>query len=453
MRKIKRRGSGLKAGLLFFLTLGIIVTGAGRAFAEDPDREAKMLLTEWLAKAKEAENALTGKEVSQISDETFICDSDGRARLRLISAAGHITDAASHDVYMVAKNIAPTGTCLKEAYGPGIVYSNEVMETLEIGGILYRVHRFGIQKVYDNNCSHKFEVIADSPPSCIRRGTLRYRCSLCKEEKTVYQAPTGHTDDDHDNICDICLMDAAAPVRDTHWYIGDTVLEMVGGKTYAFRCIDEDYVDFEENHTHAALFLCDTALAAGLSGEYREEDDGTGHWRKVWYPGPIAEFGSTNNYKHSKIKAFLDSSEPKIAEAAEIGVFTSFTGQTEAGKFSQLSGGNLLSCSIGYQRMNAKLFCLSLEEAIRYRQYLWRFGGSSTDNPETVTGGTCTGYWLRTPFGNAAAYEETNASYVVDLVKGNIHPANIHPAGTTGDPFIDTQTTIGIRPAFLIRNN
>ena len=245
----------------------------------------------------------------------------------------------------------------------------------------------------------------------------------------------------------------SAPPKDVHWYIGDTVTEMVGSDPCTFRCVDEDYVDFEQNHTHAALFLCDTVLPADFGGEYREEDDGTGHLRKIWHPGQIAEFGSTNNYKTSKTNTFLDSFEPKIAVVAEIGVSTSFTGQTEAGKFSQLRGESLTSYDIGSQIMQAKLFCLSLEEAVRYRQYLWKVRGSSTDNPETVTGGTCSGYWLRTPFGNASAFDGTEAVYVVDLVRGNIHPENIHPSGSAGDPFIDTQTTIGVRPAFLVPND
>ena len=104
-------------------------------------------------------------------------------------------------------------------------------------------------------------------------------------------------------------------------------------------------------------------------------------------------------------------------------------------------------------KASSKLFCLSVEEAVRYRQYLWKFNGSSTDNPETMRKGTCSGYWLRTPSGNASTYDETDAVYIVDLDRGNIHPAGIHPTGTTGDPYIDTQTTIGVRPVFLVDND
>ena len=37
---------------------------------------------------------------------------------------------------------------------------------------------------------------------------------------------------------------------------------------------------------------------------------------------------------------------------------------------------------IGFQLMNDQLFCLSLEEALAYREYLWRFD-SGDDNPQS----------------------------------------------------------------------
>ena len=42
------------------------------------------------------------------------------------------------------------------------------------------------------------------------------------------------------------------------------------------------------------------------------------------------------------------------------------------------------------------MFCLSLEEAIRYGKYLWKLDGSETDN-FNLAGSHAMGYWLRTP--------------------------------------------------------
>ena len=55
--------------------------------------------------------------------------------------------------------------------------------------------------------------------------------------------------------------------------------------------------------------------------------------------------------------------------------------------------------SIGYQRLTARLFSLSVEEALKYKDYLWKFGDTDADNPEDVTDNFCNGYWLRSPMG------------------------------------------------------
>lgn len=420
---------------------------------EDPDKEAKEILAEWILKAKQAEAEFTGRDISQIPDESVICDTEGKANQKLISAAALINDTASHDIYVIAKNIEPTGIALRTAYGTGIVYSNTVKDAVEIGEASYTVHRFGLQRVFGETCFHQYEVSVQTAANCTTRGKTVYICSLCGDEQIVYAAPLGHTDDNLDGTCDICGQPADAPIRDVRWHLGDIVSETIDGKEYTFRCIDEDYSDGEENHSGTALFLCDTVIPAGYGGEYREEEDALGHRIQVWYPGPIANFGTTNGYKTSKIRAFLDGSASKVATEVTIGISTAYNGATEEGKFSQLRDDGITSYSIGYQQMGAKLFVLSLEEALKYRNYLWKFGGSKTDNPETVTNGTCTMYWLRTPNGTTSDYDESDMCYVVDLSSGNIHPMYIAPKSSTGDPYIDTQTTVGVRPAFLIKNN
>ena len=419
---------------------------------ENPDREAREVLDGWLTKAREAECAFTGKSPSQISDESIICASDGQARLRLITAAGAITGTGNHEVYVIAKNMIPSGVCLKEAFGAAIVYSNRTMETIRIGEDTYTVHRFGIERKYGDICSHRYETVTEAVPTCITRGLTRYRCRDCGDEQTVYYSAAGHTDAGGDGVCDVCGKSTDTPMKDFHWYVGDTLIEKVGDAAYTFRCIDEDYSDYEGNHTGTALFLCDTVISAGLDGAYREEDDGTGHKNYVWRPGPIATFGSTNSYRNSNIRAFLDANEPVNAVSTQLGVSSACTGATEEGKFSRLTDKGLTTTEIGFQYLTGKYFILSVPEAFKYRQYLFRFSGSSTDNPQTVQNGTCSGYWLRTPFGGKNDYDETGQAYMVDLEKGNIHPADVRPRTETGDPYIDSQLTVGIRPAFLITN-
>jgi len=194
-------------------------------------------------------------------------------------------------------------------------------------------------------------------------------------------------------------------------------------------------------------------IPAGYKGEYRYENDGTGHFDYVWYPGPIAYFGESNDYKYSNIRAFLDDeTTEKVFSAADIqiGIESAYTGATADGKFENTTSGTLKAYPIGYQKMNARLFILSIDEALKYTDYLWKFNGSDTDNPETVTDTTCHSYWLRNPNGTSSDYSETQMAYAVDLDTGNIHPVFVKPDGTTGDSYIDTQTNVGVRPVFTL---
>ena len=89
--------------------------------------------------------------------------------------------------------------------------------------------------------------------------------------------------------------------------------------------------------------------------------------------------------------------------------------------------------------MQDSYFCLSLEEALRYRDWLWRFS-SGQENPESQMSAYSQGYYLRTPF-----YEEDEHGrfvygqqiYVVDL-DGSVHPAPV------------SSETYGLRPAFAV---
>lgn len=419
---------------------------------EDPDAEAKEALAEWIQKGKEAESALTGKSAEDIPDNALICAEEGTSRMRLLSAAAYITDGSLHDVYIIAKDCIPTGICLKEAYGISIIYSNDEKEVLEIGGSTYRVTCFKIRKVYDTTCFHRWDTITDLEPTCLSRGVTRLRCSLCGTVSTTCHAALPHVDEGGDGTCDVCGQPTLTPPAAAHWYLGDAITETVGDKSYSFRCIDEDYCDISGNHTGSALFLCDTIIDPTEGGRYVLEPDGTGKQIYVWHPGPIAYFGENNNFKKSKIKAFLDASSVQSAKSSAIGVPTAYAGAAETGKYSAMTDAGLKSYSIGYQQMSCNLFILSVEEALQYKDFLWKFNGSTTDNPDTITGGTLTGYWLRTPNGTNNDYDETDMVYEVDLNRGNIHPTYIKPQSSTGDPFADTQTTVGIRPAFTIPN-
>lgn len=435
---------------LFLLTVRLPITAYGNENFSDNH------LSDWIQLAKEADAEFLGTEVSEITDTPSLCDTEGKADLYLLSRAGAINDTEFHTFYLIAKDIYPTGICLKSWYGNAIYYSNDVMDEITADDRTFRLHRFILKKSYggetDAYCSHEYVVTAERDASCLQRGVTKETCEKCGDTKIIYHAPLGHVDTDGDHICNRCeeeIEDDTA--MHAHWRIGDHVTRSIAGVEYQFTCIDENYSDGYGNHAGSALFLMDDVIPAGYGGEYKEEIDSTGHTRMVWYPGPIADFGDSNDYKYSRIRAFLREETVFSAADVVIGVPTSATGSTEKNRYTQTTDKGLISYTIGYQKMTERLFILSLEEAIKYRDYLWKFD-SDVDNPEAVTNSTCGSYWLRTPGGTNRDFDETGLCYVVDLLSGNIHPESIKPSGGIGDAYIDTQTTVGVRPAFTLPN-
>ena len=96
------------------------------------------------------------------------------------------------------------------------------------------------------------------------------------------------------------------------------------------------------------------------------------------------------------------------------------------------------------------MFSLSVDEALKYKDYLWKFNGSDAENPESQYGSFSKAYWLRNPMGMSSEYNETKQVYVVDLVNGNIHPNVVKPEIDTEDEELKVTSTVGVRPAFVM---
>ena len=113
--------------------------------------------------------------------------------------------------------------------------------------------------------------------------------------------------------------------------------------------------------------------------------------------------------------------------------------------------------------MTDQLFILSVDEAFKYREWLWRFDGAKEENPESQYGPFSKGYWLRSPAGDCGNLD-TGLVYIVDLVNGNIHPAPVVPAKQSTKNIINLSGdrkdaedlevqltgTTGVRPAFVL---
>lgn len=236
-----------------------------------------------------------------------------------------------------------------------------------------------------------------------------------------------------------------------HWELGDLQQAEIDGQNMLFRCIDQNYSDHMENHGQTALFLCETVIPADYGSRYelREQEDGSHEYE--FCPGPLVNFGQSSDYKHSNIQTWLEQAGDKIylAKQVQIGTDMAFTGETPKGEYSSFDAVNLSSHPIGAQSLYGKLFLLSVEEAVKYKEFLWTFEGSQEENPETQLSSFSKGYWLRTPMGIGDG-ADMGYVYGVDLEQGQIRPERIRPTEGTGDAELDATSPFGVRPAFAM---
>lgn len=208
-----------------------------------------------------------------------------------------------------------------------------------------------------------------------------------------------------------------------YWNLGDKIMRDIDGETYDFYCIDETYGNVEDK---TALFLCDSVISA---------DKGD---------GMLSYFGASSDYKYSAIRLWLGGQEDfSDAKQINIGESYAYCGSTEEGRFRELDEENLNPVYIGKQNLMDKLFVLSVDEALQYRDYLWCFEGETEENPETQADVFARGYWLRTQADSGS--DEQAMVYVVDLENGNLRPEPVKGENADG-----TVSVIGVRPAFAL---
>lgn len=326
---------------------------------------------------------------------------------QILSAAGQCLreGKAEGEFYVVGKNYAPEGSILETFYGDKLEYSSTTETVYEQDGDCCQAVRFAV------------------------------KWNLDPEQDNSDLQETVQTEQEK-----------------TYWQLGDTVTRTLGGKSYTFRCIDQNYQGRHNSGETAALFLCDCVIPADTGSGYSYEKQADGSYEYIYHTGPIAEFGDTSAYKYSKIRGWLKSEEEQLADGVwvNIGVNQSCLGQTEKGSCSQFREAAFQSYPMGNQQMTDRWFILSLEEAVEYRQYLWRFGvmpGEKEENPESQIGPFCKGYWLRTPMGDGSD-EDSGCVYIVDLVDGTIRP-QAGKAGVNAE-MNETISSIGVRPAFAL---
>lgn len=380
----------------------------------DPDAEAKEKLNHWLELAKKADRSITGEEPE---DQQLITESQKEVDERLLNLVSMTDGAGRKEVYVIAKGYLPNASVIGQRFPTVKNISELSMERLIIAGDTYTVLRVGFEKTYEEStCSHDYEMIDEVAATCTENGHLTIRCKRCGKEETVIVPAKGHTDADHDGICDVCQEPADELPDAVHYGIGDLQVRTIGNKLYVFRCIDDDYEDAMENSQKLALFLCDSIIRSDINGVSKK-----------------IQFGDSNNYKYSKVREWLlDNANDDFVHETYIGITNSYLGATTIGAYEQFSEGDLVGESSGFQQLQDRVFILSVDEAIKYKDYLWKFHGSEENNPESQISAYSKGYYLRTPQTNGKGI------YAVSLVDGNIRPVEI------------SDTSMGIRPAMAV---
>lgn len=249
-----------------------------------------------------------------------------------------------------------------------------------------------------------------------QRGT-RYYWTRSKRENTTNQAYmvqyNGHIASSRVSLTEAGIRPAfvlAPEAEDVSqgriWYEGDTQERTIHGKTYTFRCIDPNYRDAGKNRA-GALFLCDTILGGNLS-----------------------VFDDTHNgWEGSDLRFWLNKELEDSDGMADTVTTVEFTFAGKSDNY-QLAERNFTKRKQPGPKVQDQMFCLSLEEALRYGNRLWKLDGSAADN-FTQAGSHSMGYWLRTPAAKDGTY-----AYAVT------YDGRVMPEAVQND-------RIGFRPAFV----
>jgi hypothetical protein len=387
----------------------------------DSDADSKVRLNMWLEIAKEADYSITGEYPT---DMQVISGSQSEGNERLFNLVSMIDGTDRKEIYLIARGYYPNAGIISQRFQSVKNISELQMEEVKIAGNTYTILRVGVEKTYlEGLCSHDYKVIDEVVATCMENGHVTTRCNKCGKEESIVTLALGHVDLDHDGICDVCQEPSDKAPEAVHYGIGDVQVRTIGNRTYLFRCIDDDYEDAMGNSQKLALFLCDSVIRSDIGGASKK-----------------LNFGDNNNYKYSKVREWLlENAKADFVHETYIGITNSYMGATTSGAYEQFSESSLLGQSRLFQQLEDRVFILSVDEAIKYKDYLWKFNGSEENNSESQISAYSKGYYLRTPQnGGLEDFWYGEGIYAVSLLEGNIRPVEV------------SETSIGIRPVMAI---
>lgn len=228
-------------------------------------------------------------------------------------------------------------------------------------------------------------------------------------------------------------------------YVGQTETRKVANVTSKFVCIDTAYVD--SSNKVGALFLSTSILSGAISDNLQFSSDATK--TATWADSLIREKLNNTSYTNTSGMMNVDTS-----------IKGAYSGSTSDKSFKNLTTLNssyqvapsLLNLSnvINYAKKSEDyVFCLSLEEALKYKEYLWDIDINGVDDYDSsYTRGNDTkysGYWLRTPVWKSNGTDKQDDSNYGYKMYG------VYCAGSVS-PLWQTAGNIGTRPAYVLPN-
>ena len=341
------------------------------------------------------------------------------------------TGKEREEFFITGEDYEPETLVIAQMFPAAVNISNTKIEEYEENGRRYVTCRIGFERQPDQEaCTHRWETRILEAGTCLWGGKEELTCRLCGLRKVRSPAALGHLDADRDRLCDRCRdpLNGDEPIETGRWAVGDVQTRRLGKDTYQFRCVDDDYSSAGTDHQKYALFLCETVI--------RSDMDSTDSQKK------IITFGKNNNYKDSEIRKWLwdrCTGEAGLQMGAgalmpvNVGVCTAFLGQTSPGTEGEAAETELVKYTLLPQMMSDRMFLLSVEEALKYREELW--DTVSEESPYSR------GYWLRTPVyqeGENGGFIYGTEAYAVDLRDGTIGPAEV------------SDGSFGLRPAYCL---
>ena len=410
---------------------GLLSAAAAGAGTNVTETERDKLLE--MAKAQEAE--LTGEDPRLIPDSRVLVRNRAENDIRILSAAGQcLTDGGAEKVFcVIGENYMPEGSILPAVFSGGVEYSCTLEETVRGKPDTYYAVRFAMCGTGEPDGAYGTD----------GNGTAGGGTEPGDGDGVGQENASGGT----------AWADDGIPALH-HWSIGDIVTRTLDGVSYRFCCIDQNYEEGGQKQGQSlALFLCESVIPANTGSEYVYEKLEDGSYGYVFHPGPIVNFGESSEYADSPVRSWLlsQNADAAVFPEASVGVEYSCMGLTEAGCFERFQPAALRTYRLGSQILTDRYFLLSVEEAVRYREYLWKVNGCDAENSAANAGAFDGAYWLRTPMGDGSG-QDTGCVYVVDLVNGNIHPQPVRPQATAAaDEEVAVTGRVGVRPAFVLR--